>query len=155
MDPDHHEQHPRSSNQGPHANDPSASHEPRCWNCGYGLSGLRVDSLCPECGTPIYAGPPPQQAASGTQNVLIWGIVSIVTLFACIGPLAGLVAIYPIIKGGRILRHAKAANVPKYATQPAKTGFILAWITAGLSILIVVGYGAVFLFLAVSGMSTP
>lgn len=141
------------------ANDPDAGSqptpEPRCWNCGYGLSGLRVDGVCPECATPIYAGPPPERTAAGSQSVLVWGIVSIATFFACIGPLAGLVAIYPIVRGNRILKEAKALRTPRHVSQPAKTGVILAWVTVGLSVLSLLGYGAFILIIAISGMATP
>jgi len=135
---------------GPHSVQPppTGPHdhaEPRCWQCGYALSGLRVESVCPECGTPIYSVPPPPATHNDAQAAFVWGVIALALLFVCIGPLAGLVAIPAIIKGGRIVKQVRVGRLPAAAARGAKAGLVLGWITAGLSMAIVVGYGIVLL----------
>jgi len=40
---------------------------PRCWNCGYNLTGLR-GRRCPECGEAFSAGSPVRIAGRGRPN---------------------------------------------------------------------------------------
>lgn len=154
MEPEHDDHEPPVI-PGEHSHEPHRAYEPLCLTCGYKLSGLRIDGVCPECGTPVYAGPDTVRTAPGSQAVLVWGIVSIVTLFACLGPLAGFLAIYPIVKGGRIRADAKAGRIPEFAAQAAKTGYMLGWITAGLSIAFVILYGLFLLVMLGLAIATP
>lgn len=120
---------------------------PRCWKCGFELSGIRVDGVCSECGTPIWSRP-------GLDPVLLrnaklatgWGVASIVLFFVCLGPLAGFVGIPAVVFGSRVRRAITAGEVDPAQAGGARLGFWLGWITIGLSILSVVGYIVFALF---------
>ncbi|MBZ0172633.1 MAG: hypothetical protein K8E66_09665, partial [Phycisphaerales bacterium] len=106
---------------------------PTCWNCGYELTGLRVDDLCPECGTPIWSQKPADASYEAAQKAQLWGVVALALFFACIGPLAVIPAI-------AALGHARAAEretrygTPGGLTPPGiRVGRICAWITIVLS----------------------
>jgi len=118
---------------------------PTCWNCGYELSGLRVEGHCPECGTPIWSqGGPALQANGDASAALVWGVVSLVLFFTCLGPLAGFVAIPAITKGGRYQAEVRAGRA--LPNGSAKAGLICGWIAAGLSIGVVALYGIAIAF---------
>jgi DNA-directed RNA polymerase subunit RPC12/RpoP len=66
-----------------------------CGKCGYDFRGLRVDSRCPECGTPIVHSFAKEKPTSGfAVTALVLGIISVVSCFAAalpgllLGPLA-------------------------------------------------------------------
>ena len=117
---------------------------PTCWNCGYERTGLGVDDVCPECATPIWSSRDPAienpELAKEASSAMVWGIVALVLFFACLGPLAGLVAIPAIIKGGRVRELAKSGTVDSTIAGNARAGFVCGWIAAGLSIGVVLLY---------------
>lgn len=116
---------------------------PTCWKCGYELSGLKVDDLCPECGCAVWSRPPVQQATLYASRSLTWGIVSLVLFFACLGPLAGLLAIPAITYASKANAEVRQGLIEKSQLSGAKTGLILGWITIGLSLLAVCVYAFV------------
>jgi len=116
------------------------SARPTCWNCGYELTGIRVDGSCPECGTPVWSRPEPTYASPDAQQALIWGIVSLCLFFVCLGPLAGLVAIPAVVKANRALEDVHTGRVPPAAASNAKAGKVLGWITISLSLAFVALY---------------
>ena len=122
---------------------------PSCWKCGYVLSGLGVDDLCPECGTPVWSFKDPDADHPGlsktASSAMTWGLVSLVPFFACLGPIAGLVAIPAIIKGKEVRAIAKAGSVPPSIAGNAKAGLICGWITASLSIVTILIYGGLLI----------
>lgn len=112
---------------------------PRCWKCGYDLTGLRVDELCPECGTNIWSRPTEYKPSDHADMAFWWGLGSIFT--SClIGPFAMFLAL-------AALRHAKHAElevrqgrVEPQSIAGAKSGRIMAW----CSIVLAIGYLALF-----------
>ena len=121
--------------------------QPTCWKCGYALSGLRVDGVCPECNTPIW-GPrveaTDKETDSLANSILVWGIVSLCLTFVCLGPLAGFLTIPAFVKNKkfRILYESGAATRSQAGT--VKAGMICARIAALVSIALVALYVAVF-----------
>lgn len=127
---------------------PAPPTTPRCWKCGYELTGLQVTDRCPECATPVWSTPtgaPPGSPAQLEPDALVWGIVAIVLLFACLGPFAGFVAIPAVIKGRRAMELVRTGRYPKESASQARTGLILGWVTIGLSLGMVVVWGVVVL----------
>lgn len=113
---------------------------PTCWKCGYELVGLKVTDICPECATPVWSAPPRSNTQSDAQNSLVWGIVSLVLFFACLGPLAAFVAIPAIVYGNRAQRvQSSRLNLDQPKTV-SKAGLVLGWITVFLSIAVVTVY---------------
>jgi hypothetical protein len=118
-----------------------------CWKCGYDLRGLQVTDNCPECGTPVWstpAGMPQQPVAQIEADAMTWGVVSLVLVFFCLGPLAGFVAIPAVVKGRRAMALVNTGRVPKHLATQARTGMILGWVTIGVSIAILALYGGLF-----------
>ncbi len=113
---------------------------PRCWKCGYELTGLQVTDNCPECGTPVWSHPPVEATSADANAALRWGFAAIALFFICLGPFAGLIAIPAITRGNEVLRQARSGLVSTQDRTTARTAVILGWITAGLSIALVVGY---------------
>tara|TARA_R110000782_G_scaffold57258_13_gene119680 strand:+ start:5821 stop:6207 length:387 start_codon:yes stop_codon:yes gene_type:complete len=116
---------------------------PTCWKCGYELSGLKVDDLCPECGCAVWSRPPIEQATQNASRSMTWGIVSLVLFFACLGPLAGLLAIPAVTYASKANTEVRQGLIDKSQISGAKTGLILGWITIGLSLLAVCAYAFV------------
>jgi len=121
---------------------------PSCWNCGYALSGLQVDDLCPECGKPVWSRPPLHQASEYASKSQTWGIVAIVLMFACIGPLAGFVAIPALVYASKARAEVRQGLIEASQVSPATTGLVLGWITIGLSVLALGAYG-IFVIIAI------
>lgn len=96
---------------------------PLCWNCGYDLSGLAIDTKCPECGTPVWSRPPAQPTDPDANRAMIWGIASLVASVACIGPIG-------IIPAAVALTYASKATARGVVNDGAlTTGKITAWVT--------------------------
>ncbi|MEM0983454.1 MAG: hypothetical protein AAGI17_05850 [Planctomycetota bacterium] len=123
---------------------------PTCWKCGYELSGLAIDGNCPECGTDIWSAEPVVERSEDAKSAMIWGIVAIVTFFACLGPIAGFVAIPAILKANRAKAAVRTGRFSQDQIEGATTGLVLGWITAGLS-MAVVGFYAIFFLIFVLG----
>lgn len=119
---------------------------PTCWKCGYDLTGLQVTGSCPECATPVWSGVAPTAAGQAYSDALTWGIVSLVLLFVCLGPLAAFVAIPAVVKGKQAMDDVAAGRLPMSSIQSAKTGRTLGWVTIWLSVAFTALY-AVILFL--------
>jgi hypothetical protein len=117
---------------------------PTCWNCGYNLTGIRVDDVCPECATPIWSRPAPIATSAESTKSMIWGIVSLCLFFMCLGPLAAFIAIPALVYAGRALQEVRTGQIPADIVSGARAGRICAWITIGLSIAIVAFYAIAF-----------
>ncbi|MFT5423015.1 MAG: hypothetical protein ACI89L_000788 [Phycisphaerales bacterium] len=122
---------------------------PHCWKCNYELSGLGVDDNCPECGTPVWSKPPMrtelQNAMRMGSRAQMWGILSLVFFFACIGPLAAFLTIPAFIyasKADRIVRQGLAARSEVGGITAAR---VCSWITISVSVLSILAYAAVLL----------
>ena len=122
---------------------------PHCWKCNYELSGLGVDDNCPECGTPIWSKPPVraelQNAMRMGSRAQMWGILSLVFFFACIGPLAAFLTIPAFIyasKADRIVRQGLATRGEVSGITSAR---VCSWITLSFTILTVGLYGLMLL----------
>jgi hypothetical protein len=121
---------------------------PQCWKCGYELSGLQVNDLCPECGTPVWSQRPPEQASAEAHRSLVWGLCSLILFFICIGPLAGFVAIPALVYASKAKREVRAGLLRASQASEARTGAILGWVTVGLSVGLTVVYGLIILVAA-------
>lgn len=117
-----------------------ASRTPTCWKCGNELSGLGVSDDCPECGTPVWSRPEPTITSQEATTAQTLGIISLALFFACIGPLAAIVAIPAIIKANSALEDVRVGRVPPSAAGAARTGRVCAWLTIALSGLALVAY---------------
>lgn len=118
---------------------------PRCWKCGYELSGLKVDDLCPECGCAVWSRPPLQQASTFANRAFVWGLLSLIFFFLCIGPLAGLVAIPALVYASKAGAEVRQGLIDRSQISGARTGKILGWITIGLSVGSLVLYAVLIL----------
>jgi hypothetical protein len=110
---------------------------PRCWKCGYELSGIRVDGKCPECGTDIWSRPPTSQVNGMATTAMVLGIVSIALCVACLGPLSIVIAIPAVVCGHMARNQAKSLPGPNNGSGAATAGIILGWVTIGLSVVLV------------------
>ncbi len=118
---------------------------PVCWNCSYELTGMRVESRCPECGVDIWSQPKINpHLVKDAKNAMIWGIVALTTYFLCLGPLAGFVAIPAITIGSRVRRAVRENTFPPESASGANAGFWMGWSVVGLSLLWVL---LIFVFL--------
>lgn len=116
------------------------SESPTCWKCGYALTGLRVDDVCPECGTPVWSSPPGPDVVDSAQRAMWWGVASLVLLFVCLGPLAGFVAIPAITNGRHALELERTGRIPASAVRGARTGLYCGWATVVLSVALAIVY---------------
>lgn len=123
---------------------PPPPSQPACWKCGYNLTGVRVDGICPECGTPIWSVPPAAADSTRATTAMVLGIVGLVLCLTCIGPLAIGLAIPAIIIGRKASVEAVALQGRNNGQGSARAGVICGWITVGLSIALTVLYGVMF-----------
>jgi len=133
----------------PHLGSAPRHATPHCWNCGYELSGLGVDDNCPECGTPVWSKPPMraglQDAMRMGSRAQMWGILSLVFFFACIGPLAAFLTIPAFIyasKADRIVRQGLATRSEVSGITSAR---VCSWITLSFTALSIAFYGLIIL----------
>lgn len=118
---------------------------PRCWNCQYELTGLQVDDQCPECGTPVWSQRPPAVAAEAAHKAFVWGLLSLVLLFVCLGPLAGLLAIPALQYAKQAEREVKAGLLSPEQVRGARSGRIMAWVSVWISLAFIAVYGVMIL----------
>lgn len=118
---------------------------PRCWNCQYELTGLQVDDHCPECGTPVWSQRPPAAAAEAANKAFVWGLLSLVLLFVCLGPLAALLAIPALQYAKQADREVIAGRIGPEQVRGARSGRIMAWISVCISLAILALYGVMIL----------
>ena len=110
---------------------------PRCAACGYELTGLRVEGVCPECGAPVWS---PLQ---GQDPYLALGITSLVcgvlSLVACMGfgPFGVLPAGAGIVTGEIAVRKYRKAGISATGRGLAIAGRVTSWI--GMAVGLVVG----------------
>lgn len=123
---------------------PPVQSQPACWKCGYNLTGVRVDGICPECGTPIWSIPPALADTSRATTAMVLGIVGLVLCLTCIGPLAIGLAVPAIIIGRNASVEAVAMQGRSSAHGSARAGVICGWITVGLSLALLLLYGVMF-----------
>lgn len=128
---------------------PQARSAPHCWKCNYELSGLGVDDLCPECGTPVWSKPPLrtdiQEAMRNGSRAQLWGILSLAFFFACIGPFAAFLTIPAFIyasKANRVVRQGLATRREIGGITAAR---VCSWITLSFTILSVGIYSLILL----------
>ncbi len=118
------------------------SHAPTCRNCQYDLTGLPVEDVCPECGTPIWTPdnvierPKLREEPSG--QALAWGVTSLLLFWMCLGPLAGFVAIVAVVHAQRTSVLIQRDYLPPSARLSARIGATFAWITIAFSLLYIV-----------------
>lgn len=112
---------------------------PRCWKCGYELTGLRVDQNCPECATPVWPLPVKKRPADIADAARNWGVLSI-GLILLVGPLAGLAAIPAIIYARRARLVIASGRLPASELKDARTGLICGITGAVLSIALAMVY---------------
>lgn len=124
---------------------PDSPPAPACWQCGYTLSGLGVDGQCPECGTPIWSMPRRTRAQQETQksasNCQLWGILSLVFMFACLGPLAAFMTIPSFVYASRAKQAIRTGLVRREEITGLAAGQVCSWITIGLTCLVLGLYG--------------
>lgn len=113
---------------------------PTCWKCNYDLAGLRIDDLCPECGTAVWSAPPGTDVIQAARDAQKWGMLALILMFACLGPLAGFLAIPAITNGRYAMNLYRTGRVPEGAIKGAKAGLICGWITVVLSIITAILY---------------
>jgi hypothetical protein len=107
--------------------------KPTCWKCGYNLTGLAVDGLCPECGTPVWSQKPANVSYEAAQKAQFWGLISLALFFACIGPLAVFPAFSALWYAREADRETRFGTSGGLAPGGIRTGRICAWITIVLS----------------------
>lgn len=120
------------------------SERPICWRCGFDLTGIRADGLCPECATPVWSRPAGDEASlRRAKGALWWGVASLVLFFFCLGPLSSFVAIPAVVMGGRVRRDAREGRVPREMVGGGIAGFWMGWAVIGVSLLY---FAVAFLF---------
>lgn len=125
-------------------NDHEMTPDPKCWHCGYSLTGMTVDDLCPECGTPVWSQKPPDHAFNLAQRAQLWGVLSFALFFACIGPFAIIPAIFALRYASRAERESRFGLAGGQVPGGLRVGQIFAWITVALSSLSIILYIAIF-----------
>ena len=93
----------------------------------------------PHVGAPYGYVPPPPKNALGVWS-LVLGIMSLVLLFSCF---VGILAAVPAVITGHLSRKAQRAGLANNEGL-ALGGIVTGWITIGLTLLVMVGFGAVF-----------
>lgn len=118
---------------------------PRCWNCQYELTGLQVDDHCPECGTPVWSQRPPTIAAEAAHHAFVWGLLSLVLFFVCLGPFAALLAIPALRYAKKTDQELVSGLLTPEQVRRVRAGRIMAWISVSLALGLLALYGVMFL----------
>lgn len=100
-----------------------------CVSCGYGLRGIAVDALCPECGTPVMRS---VQGGAGVTSgsaiaSMVLGIVSVIgcVSYGFLSIFCGPLAIWFSVRAQRQLRAGAAGGSTRgMATAGLITGII-------------------------------
>jgi predicted RNA-binding Zn-ribbon protein involved in translation (DUF1610 family) len=115
---------------------------PRCWKCGYELSGIRVDGKCPECGIDIWSRPPSSQTNGLAIASMVVGIVSLVTLMGCF-PVGAVLGIVAVVFGHMGRKQSKSMS-GAIGGGMAMAGLSMGWVSVGLSLAILALYAVLF-----------
>lgn len=89
---------------------------PLCRTCGYDLTGLRVEDVCPECGTPIWPT---------TKEVIAWARSSANGLRYALWLMLGAVPLWVVFPpGGLVLNFASMHTLwaDVRSSRPARRG---------------------------------
>lgn len=109
---------------------------PRCWSCGYDLTGLRVEGACPECGTSIWSSSPRAPLRPSEKLASVLGVVSL--LMPCFGPFACIPGVVAVTLSLRTLHRASAGR----ASHEAVSGAYFALVAGGMGTAIGAFMGA-------------
>lgn len=116
---------------------------PRCYACGYELTGLTVEGHCPECNAKIWASQGPAPTSGLAVASLVLGCLSIVTC-ASVGPFALLFGIPGIICGHLSLAHVRLGTHGGSSRGFAIAGLIMSWIGAVVGLLYLGFFALIF-----------
>ncbi len=91
---------------------------PRCPSCGYDLTGLRVEGLCPECGKQIWPRVYLRRPLFAADFAAVLGVISLICVL-CLGPIACVPGALAVVLGLRARRHAAKGHLPDSSLPPA------------------------------------
>ena len=109
---------------------------PRCVSCGYELTGITVESRCPECGQPVWGSAQAKPTSGYAIASLVLGILSTVScvlygvpplIFGTLGVIFGEIAV----------RHAKQGRAGGSTRGMALAGRICSWVGLAVSITVI------------------
>ena len=90
---------------------------PSCHQCGYDLTGLRVEENCPECGQPVWPSDWKRAVYADATVVsqgslsLVLGVLALV-LTACTGVIGSAIGVVALLLGAHALRERHRRPIP-------------------------------------------
>lgn len=95
---------------------------PRCWSCQYDLTGLRVEAVCPECGTPIWDSHPGSRERNRSSSSPAAPLGVLALLMLCFGPVACVPGLAAVAFGVGTLARIREGLTPPSAGPSAWLG---------------------------------
>lgn len=105
---------------------------PKCTTCGYDLSGIPLEGLCPECGAQTPPRPFDAYVREEAYEIMQLNLTGLLGAITCFGPLAAVFAFITLRRARTVLILVRAGD----ASWDAARGVVFSMLCSGLVLVL-------------------